>query len=152
MDLQKPRVVLDAMIWARGLIARYPAAASATIILGWKERRFRVLLSGELLDEIAETLLALGADREDVVHVLMLLAVEGQVVPIKHQRMGCDDEEDDHLLETALTGKADYLVSEDRAVHSLPQHVHEYLERNGVRLRRAHEFCEDLKALVAGRP
>jgi hypothetical protein len=46
--------------------------------------------------------------------------------------------------------KPDYLVSEDRAVHSLPQHVHEYLERNGVKLRRAREFCEDLKALVAG--
>jgi hypothetical protein len=34
--------------------------------------------------------------------------------------LGCDDEENDHLLETALTGKADYLVSEDRAVHDLP--------------------------------
>jgi predicted nucleic acid-binding protein len=67
MDLQKPRVVLDAMIWARGLIARYPAAPSATIVQAWKERRFRVLLSGELLDEIAETLLELGADRDDVV-------------------------------------------------------------------------------------
>jgi predicted nucleic acid-binding protein len=57
-----------------------------------------LLVSGQLLGEIAETLLELGADHDDV--------------PIKHQRMGCDDEEDDHLLETALTGKAGYLVSE----------------------------------------
>jgi putative PIN family toxin of toxin-antitoxin system len=150
MESQKPRVVLDAMIWARGLIARHPAAPSATIVQAWKDGRFRVLVSGELLNEIGGTLLELGADRDDVVLVLMLLAVEDQVIAIKHQRMGCSDEEDDHLLETAVTGKADYLVSEDRAVHDLPTHVREYIERNGVRLRRTLEFCEDLKALVAG--
>jgi predicted nucleic acid-binding protein len=107
-----------------------------------------VLFSGELLDEIAETLLELGADRDDVEQVLMLLAVDGQVIPIKHQRMGCADEEDDHLFETALMGKADYLVSEDHAVHRLPAHVQAYLERNGIRLCRAREFCEDLKSLA----
>ena len=106
-----------------------------------------MLVSGELLEEVAGTLLELGADREDVIEVLMLLGVRSQVVAIKHQRMGCVDEADDHLLETALTGHADYLVSEDGAVYDPPLHVREYLERNGIKLRRAHEFCEDLQAL-----
>jgi putative PIN family toxin of toxin-antitoxin system len=144
MDSGKPRAVLDAMIWARGLIARNPDGAPAQIIRAWSAGRFRVLVSGELLDEIAGTLRELGAEHEDIVQLIALLATESQVVAIQHQRMGCQDEEDDHLLETAITGKADYLVSEDRAVYDPPAHIRGYLARENVRLRRAHEFSADL--------
>lgn len=150
VDSGTPCAVLDAMIWARGLIARNPTAAPAVLVKSWKDGRFRIAVSGELVEEIAGTLLELGADREDVVSVIELLATETQVVAIQHQRMGCDDLEDDHLLETAVTGMADYLVSEDRAVYDLPSHVREYLSRQGVLVRRAHEFCEDLERFAAG--
>lgn len=149
MAPSKPCAVLDAMIWARGLIARNPEAAPATLIQAWKAGRFRVLVSGELLEEIAGTLLELGAEPEAVVQAIMLLATDSQVVAIKHQRMGCADEEDDHLIETAVTGHAGYLVSEDRAVQELPMHVREYLTREGIQVLRALEFSAYLELLTA---
>lgn len=66
----------------------------------------------------------------------MLVAAATEVVPIRHQRMGCLDEDDDHLLEVAVAGKADYLVSEDRAVFAPPPYVRAYLERHGIRVGR----------------
>jgi len=54
------------------------------------------------------------------------------------------------MEETAVVGKADYLVSEDRAVYDLPPHVREYLARHGIHVRRAHEFCADLQSWVTG--
>ncbi len=135
-----PCAVLDAMIWARGLIGRNPEAAPATLVQAWTAGRFRVLVSGELLEEIAGTLLELGAEPDDVVRAISLLAAENQVVAIKHQRMGCADEEDDHLIETAVTGHTGYLISEDRAVQELPMHVRDYLTRQGIQVWRAHEF------------
>lgn len=79
----------------------------------------------------------------------MLLGAEGQIVGIEHQRMGCEDEEDDHLLETAVRGGAQYIVSDDRKVYDPPPHVLQYLEQKGIVLRRPYEFCDDLDALEA---
>jgi putative PIN family toxin of toxin-antitoxin system len=138
------------MIWARGFVRRNLDAVSVLLVQAWKDHRFRALVSGELLDEIAGTLVELGAERPDVTELIMILALHSQIVAIRHQRMGCEDEEDDHLLETAVSGNADYLVSEDRAVYRLPRHVHDYMTRRGVRVCRANEFYADLDSIATG--
>lgn len=74
----------------------------------------------------------------------MLIGSRSEIFAIQHQRMGCDDEDDDHLLELAVTANADFLISEDKAVYELPRHVHEYIARNGVRVIRAAGFASEI--------
>jgi predicted nucleic acid-binding protein len=49
-----------------------------------------------------------------------------RVMPIQHQKMGCNDEGDDHLYETAIAGGAHFIVSRDTSVLNPPSYVREY--------------------------
>jgi predicted nucleic acid-binding protein len=56
----------------------------------------------------------------------------------------CRDPHDDYLLEMALLGRADYLVTEDGDFHDDPNVV-QFLEQRGVRLVRLGAFLTVLR-------
>ena len=87
------------------------------------------------------------ADAEEFV---VLLCAVSDVVAIKHQVMGCRDPNDDPLLETAIVGEADFIVTHDDDLLGLPAHVTEYLRSHGVEVlpdarAGARDFCSVLR-------
>lgn len=136
------RVVIDANVWASGLIKRHLNTDSSTIVRACLRGVFHALFSGELIDEIAYTLIELGADTITAGEAAVSLTAYGHTFALAHQVMGCRDIEDDHLYELAVTGGASYIVTRDRAVLHPKLHVAVYLAERHVRIMRPREFVQ----------
>ena len=114
---------------------------------------FIAVVSGPIVAEVARVLFEeLGVPEADVDEFVVLLCRVADVVPIKHQVMGCRDRNDDAFLETTLVGAANYVVTHDEDLLALPASVAEYLRGRGVEVladARAGErdFCDVLRAV-----
>ncbi len=77
-----------------------------------------LLVSDETFAELRHRILGSKfdryVDRESRAAFVALLAAVAQWVPIASAKLGCRDPTDDKILETALTGRADHLVTGDR--------------------------------------
>ncbi|WP_420442351.1 putative toxin-antitoxin system toxin component, PIN family [Candidatus Palauibacter sp.] len=77
-----------------------------------------VLFSDETFAELRHRILGSKFDpyvgRESRAAFVALLAAVAEWVPIAGARLGCRDPTDDKILETALMGRADHLVTGDR--------------------------------------
>jgi putative PIN family toxin of toxin-antitoxin system len=139
------RVVLDAMVWVSALTGN-PKASSGRIFEAFMAGAITVVTSGPLVDETANTLKHLGRPPDDVEQFVALLCAVAEVIPIRHQVMGCKDPDDDPVLETAIAGLANFVVTRDRRLLELPLHVDHYLERAGVRVIRPGQLVALLPA------
>ena len=76
-----------------------------------------LLFSDETFDELRHRILGSKFDRyvgrESRAAFTALLAAVAEWVPIAGARLGCRDPTDDKILETALMGRADHLVTGD---------------------------------------
>ena len=76
-----------------------------------------LLLSDETFAELRQRILGSKFDRyvgrESRAAFVALLAAVAEWVPIAGARLGCRDPTDDKILETALMGRADHLVTGD---------------------------------------
>jgi putative PIN family toxin of toxin-antitoxin system len=110
------RAVCDTNIWLRGLFraTSYPGR----VIDAWLDGRFTLVTREPLIAEVADVLtrgeiqaeFGITPERTALMVARMRL---GEVVPIAGTVQGCRDPEDDKLIETALVGKADALVTQD---------------------------------------
>ena len=134
------------MVWVSALTGN-PKSSSGRIVEAFKARAITVVTSGPLVDETAETLVEhLGLPPDDVEEFVALVCAIAEVAPIRHQVMGCEDPDDDPVLETALAGRADFVVTRDRRLLELPHHVDRFLERIGVRVIRPEQLASLLPA------
>lgn len=117
----------------------------------WRGGHFVAVVSGPVVDEIARVLVEeLAIPAADVEEFILLLSGVADVVPIKHQVMGCRDPDDDAFLETAIVGEADFIVTHDEDLLDLPANVSEYLSGRGIEVlpdARAgtRDFCDVLR-------
>lgn len=96
-----------------------PRGHPARLIRRWREGHLRVVTSEPLLDELTRVLarprlqrVRLFTTAETHLYVLMIQAGASVVAPTGKLRL-CRDVTDDVVLETALLGRAKYLVSRD---------------------------------------
>ncbi len=142
------RVVLDAMVVARGFVSKSKQSASFSIFEAWHSGEILPLFNGKLIREIAKTLEVLGVNRRTIEDfIAMLFLREEALVRIKHQRMGCSDPGDDHLLETALIGGARWIVSDDHAVLDLPNPAKASFRHHGIGILSSGQFVEWLRSI-----
>ena len=121
------------MIWVSAITGR-PGSASHVLFNAFLRGDITVVTSGPLVDELAETLVEdLGRPFEVVESFVTLLCARADVVAIQHQVMGCHDPNDDPVLETAIAGQAEVIVTRDRRLLRLPRHVADYMECQGIR-------------------
>jgi putative PIN family toxin of toxin-antitoxin system len=113
----KVRAVVDTNVIVSALIRPHGTAGVLWQRLG--DGDFTAVFSPELIDEIASVLghprirakyRALLKDLEDIA---ALFALRGDFVTCKERIRICRDPEDDFLLEAAVAGNADYLVTGD---------------------------------------
>ncbi len=146
------RVVLDTNVWLSAFLTPNPASAARLIWNAWREGLFEALVSHAIVHEVADKLLELGYDRGDVHEFVTLLYSLTTTVQIEHQVMGCRDPKDDPFIETAINGRAEYLVTRDKRLLVLSHHVDAYVKARGVTIlrdarREASEidFCQVLR-------
>ena len=82
-----------------------------------------LIISKAILEELLTTLARkFSRDQEELAHVAVFLAEIGTVVHPKRRVRILKDDPDNRVLECAVAGRADAVVTGDRAILSLGQH------------------------------
>lgn len=106
--------VIDTNIWISFLIGKLLAGLDDYILDGLLE----VIIADEQLEEITSVLrrpkFRSHFSSDDIEEFLSLLYKSARIVEIHHTIKDCRDEKDNFLLETAIRGKADYIVTGDK--------------------------------------
>ena len=110
------RVVLDTNILVSALT--HPAGQAAGVVEALRRARSLLVFSDPTLRELRETLgrpkLARYFTPAEQSNFLFALRQVSEIVAIRGIQMGCRDADDDMVLETAVRGNADCVVTGDR--------------------------------------
>ena len=114
--MKAERVVLDANVLISAALR--PDGPPRAVVDAVRQDRGVLLFSDETFDELRTRLQLPKFDRyvswEGRAVYLAQLEAVSEWVPIAGAKLGCRDPDDDKLLETALMGSADCLVTGDR--------------------------------------
>jgi putative PIN family toxin of toxin-antitoxin system len=142
-----PVVLIDTNVWVSALIN--PAGQPAQLRQAWYEGRFEVVISPPLLDELADVLTRPRITRKylltaaDVAEFLILLAQRSRLTYPTGELHECRDPDDDVVLETAIQGKAEYVVSRDDDLKR-DQDLIERLQARGITVLSVQRFLDKL--------
>jgi putative PIN family toxin of toxin-antitoxin system len=123
--MKKLRVTLDTNVLVSGIILERGIPYS--ILELWRRGAFLLITSNELIDEVVEVLHRVKTVKnydipiEKVASIGKLLKQKSRVViptPLT-QPISLRDKKDAFILETAMTGKAEYLITGDKDLLSL---------------------------------
>jgi uncharacterized protein len=137
------RVVLDANTLASGAITTTGTLAS--IIDAWRNGKYTVIVSEPILLELERTLqkpyFQLRLTNEQSSRFIMLLRKQATISPITISVRGvATHPEDDLILATALSAKANYLVTGDAKLQKLGTY-------SGVRILSPRAFLDILLSI-----
>lgn len=136
------RAVVDTNIFIRALIR--PQGTVGPIIPRLAREEFKLIYSQILLEELSEKIhLSRLQVRYEVMEyniqaLLNAIALRGDLVNPKHTIKFCRDEDDNRVLEAAVAGEADYIVTSDEDLLVLDP-----FER--IRIVRPHVFLAALE-------
>lgn len=83
------------------------------------QRRFEHVTSEALMHELRDVLTRPGMLEEDIaVRFAAAVSAASTFVRVHNVPMGCRDPNDDKVIETAMNGDVDFVVSEDADVHA----------------------------------
>ncbi len=145
------RAVLDTTVWCSAFLSRSHDSAARRIWNAWRNGNFVAVVSGPIANEVARVLIEeLDILEHDVEEFVLLLCAAAEVVPIHHQVMGCRDPNDNAFLETAVIGRAEFIVTHDNDLLGLPAHVTAYLADRGIEVlpdarKDSRDFCDVLR-------
>jgi putative PIN family toxin of toxin-antitoxin system len=111
------RAVVDASVPVRAII--HPAGTVGPVLGALRDARYVILYSEPLLAELVDVLRRprirdkYGIYDEDVETVLALILLRGELVIPDEAITACRDPKDDALLEVAVAGRADVIVTGD---------------------------------------
>lgn len=134
------RVVLDTNVLFSALISPY--GAPAQIYRAWRRARFEVLTSNEQIEELRAVSHYPKIRQRLKPHVVGRLIHQmqhGQVLKLVRVNYETADPDDTFLLEIALAGDADFLITGDRRAGLLQQH---HIGR--ARILTPTAFCEEV--------
>lgn len=137
------RVVVDTNVFVSALLS--PTGAPAQVLRAWRERRFLLLTSADIIAEIAGTLSRFigrspyAVTLDDVNDIVALLKNDALEIPGEADvsDAGIPDPDDLVFLACALGGQADGIVSGDKHLKSLGAY-------RGIPILTAREFIEQL--------
>jgi putative PIN family toxin of toxin-antitoxin system len=117
------RAVVDTSILIRALIK--PQGTVGPVLQGLRNGDYQLLYSDLLLAELADVLARprlrakYGLTAEDVATVLSLILLRGEPIVPVHRIDICRDPADNMVLEAAVAGQADAIVSGDKDLLTL---------------------------------
>lgn len=135
------KAVIDTNIWISFLIGKLLAGLDDYILDGLLE----VVISDEQLEEIKTVLqrpkLRKHFSAADIAEFLSLLYKSALIVEVHHTIKDCRDEKDNFILETAIRGKADYIVTGDKDLLVL----NPYRGKKIIGFREFEDILKELK-------
>lgn len=129
------KVVVDTNIWISSLIASSKTAAR--LIDEWREGKFEIVVSEQQVLELYEVfsrpkfLVKYRIDRQEIDDIVSSIAFRAERVTLKGSTKLCRDPDDDIIIETAIRGRAKYLVTGDKDITN-DKTVLSFLSRHGV--------------------
>jgi putative PIN family toxin of toxin-antitoxin system len=127
-------VLFDSNILISALV--FPGKQAEKAILRIIENQDQLLISKPIVDEVLEVLARKFArDQEELSRVAVLLADLADMVRPRRRIRVLKDDADNRILECAVTGRADLIVTGDRAMLELG-------EFEGVRVVSLREYLE----------
>ena len=143
------RVVVDTSVWVSAVLT--PAGPPSRIRAALRDARFSLLISEPLIEELAEVLARprfgsrYGVTSDEIVELMSLLRERGELVEVTGTVRLCRDPDDDMVVETALSGRADALVSRDDDLKGAPDLV-ATLEDRGMAVLTVRQFLALLES------
>jgi uncharacterized protein len=112
------RAVLDTNILVSALIGKGP---SRSILAAFKEKRFILVTSAELLAELLDVIgrPVFGLSRSDQTEIIGLLGGNAHIVTPTIHVDDCRDAKDNIVLDCALAGRATHIVTGDKDLLAL---------------------------------
>jgi putative PIN family toxin of toxin-antitoxin system len=128
------RAVLDTNIYISALV--FPGGRAEKAVHAAADGRFDLLISKPIILEVLDILARkFGRDSEELSRVALLLADLASVIQLRKKLKVLRDDPDNRILECALSGHADMVVTGDQAMLKL-----EAIE--GARILALREFLE----------
>ena len=141
------RVVVDTNVWVSAILTR--TGPPGRVRTAFEDDRFTVVTSEPLLVELAGVLTRprlvrrYGHTPEDVAVLLGSLRALAELVPVTGNVRVCRDPNDDMVVETAINGHTDVLVSRDDDLKRAPE-VAAVLSEPGIRVLSVQHFLDAL--------
>jgi putative PIN family toxin of toxin-antitoxin system len=141
------RAAVDTNIWVSSQLSRL--GAPARLRQAYRDGRFIHIASEPLLSDLAEVLTRPRIARkysispEDVADLLHLIRHESVIVPVFGSIRVCRDPDDDIVIETAIRGQADVIVSGDADLLE-DAGVADFLNGAGIEVWNVTRFLEAL--------
>ena len=139
--------LFDTNVWVSAFIN--PAGTPARLVRAWLDDKFQIVISAPLLAELSDVLFRPRIARKysisanQISEFLILLNNRGKVVAPSGTVHECRDPDDDVVLETALLGGAQYVVTRDDDIkRDLDLIVH--LQQRGVAVITVQRFLGQL--------
>jgi putative PIN family toxin of toxin-antitoxin system len=128
------KVVFDTNILVSALV--FPGGHGEAALRRIIDERDELVLSKAILDELLAVLARkFSRDTEELAHVAVFLGELGHIVKPHRRLRVLKDEPDNRILECALAGGAEVIVTGDRALLALREH-------QGVRIVALREYLE----------
>ena len=128
------RIVFDTNIFISALVI--PGSQAEKAILRIIEEKDLLLLSKSIIDEVLSVMsVKFSRDSEAISHIAVYLSELGQNIEIKKKISILKDEPDNRILECAVSGKADAIVTGDKEMLSLREY-------QGIRIITLKEYIE----------
>ena len=109
------KVILDTNIFVSGIF--WEGNFCSQIIDKWKNRKFELINSIEILDELLKTLRNFKIQMpEDMIEEWRNLIIENSIIvePAIKLNVIKEDPDDDKFLEAGITGNVDLIISQDK--------------------------------------
>src|SRR5690606_3685153 len=113
-DMKRKKIIIDTNLWISFLISKNPAQIEYLLL----SEKFDTLFSNKLFEEFVAV-----ASREkfqnyfpfaDIFALLQMLLIHTNFITVNSETNLSRDEKDNFLLDLAIDGKADYLITGDK--------------------------------------
>ena len=128
------RVVFDTNIFISALVI--PGSLAEKAILKIIEEKDSLLISTDIIDEVLSVLSSkFGRDREELSHVAVVLSEIAELVKPTRRVKVFKDDPDNRILECAIYGEANLLVTGDKEILQLREY-------KGVKIMSLREYLQ----------
>lgn len=141
------KAVIDTNVWVSSLLN--PFGFPATLRKYFEKGSFQAIVSEPILEELAEVLTRpkiknkYGISENDISELLVLLEERTESVLLSGDVAVCRDKDDNLIIETAIKGKAAFLVTRDDDI-KFDREVSVFLLQHGVSVISLAKFLSTL--------
>lgn len=141
------KAVIDTNVWASSLLN--PFGFPATLRKYFEKGSLQAIVSEPILEELAEVLTRpkiknkYGISENDISELLVLLEERAESVLLSGDVAVCRDKDDNLIIETAIKGKAAFLVTRDDDI-KFDREVSVFLLQHGVSVISLAKFLSTL--------